>query len=316
MRSKIDQGIYRGARAVVLENALLKVTLVPGMGGKIASIIYKPLDSELLWQNSLEKFVESEYDSPFSDGDMSGMDDMFPTIDECFYPDGPWKGTRLPDHGEVWALPWASHIHGTAVTLSVFGVRIPYRLSKIVSLSEGKLDLRYSLKNLSPFDFKFIWALHPLFKVDEFTRIVLPESVKRVINVGNSPLRLGAYGSTHSWPITKHSSGEIYDMSRILPPGKGNYDKYYVQGSVPEGRCALYNERSGMEIGLTFSPEKVPFLGMWINEGAYHAQYNVAPEPCTGAFDRVDIAAQWGAVSTIPAMDTYEWQIGMDVKQR
>jgi len=315
MSSKIYHGTYRTKKSIVLENALLKVTLVPCMGGKIASIIYKPHETELLWQNPSDGFVTSEYDSAFADGDMSGIDDMFPTIDECFYPDGPWKGTRLPDHGEVWALPWDYQVNENEVTLSVLGVRIPYKLTKILSLKEQKVELRYELSNLSPFSFKFIWVLHPLFKVDEFTRIILPECVKQVINVGNSQSRLGAYGSTHSWPITKDCLGEVYDMSKILPPEKGSCDKYYVLNSTPEGWCALLNKRNKLEIRVAFTKEQVPYLGIWVNEGAYHEQYNVALEPCTGAFDKVDIAAQWDAVSTISAMGTYKWNLSIEVKQ-
>lgn len=315
MGSKIYPSVYRNQESIVLENELLKVTLVPGVGGKIASLIYKPRNSELLWQNSEEEFVQSEYDSSFAEGDMSGIDDMFPTIDECFYPDGPWKGTRLPDHGEVWALPWNSHLNNQEVTLSVLGVRIPYKLSKKIKLIGNKLDLSYNLENLSPFSFKFIWALHPLFKMDEYTRIILPESVKQVINVGSTSSRLGGYGSTHLWPITKDNSGAVYDMSRISPPEKGSYEKYYVVGPTPEDWCALFNERSKLETRIKFTKEKVPYLGVWVNEGAYHGQYNVAPEPCTGAFDRVDTAANWGAVSTVAGMDTYEWQISIEVKE-
>ncbi len=317
MTSKIYRSVFRQEESVVLEDEWLKVTLVPGMGGKIASLIFKPDERELLWQNSGEGFIKSAYDSPFFAGDMSGIDDMFPTIDECFYPDGPWKGTRLPDHGEVWALPWDCHLDHdhNKVTLSVSGVRVPYKLSKTLMLREEKLELRYELKNLSPFSFRFIWALHPLFKVDEFTRILLPESVQQVINVGGSPSRLGAYGSVHSWPITKDSSGEVYDMSRILQPEKGSCDKYYAIGPTPEGWCALRNERSGLEIKLTFPSEQVPYLGMWVNEGAYHEQYNVAPEPCTGAFDSVATATQWGAVSVVPGMGSYEWSLSIEVNQ-
>lgn len=104
-------------------------------------------------------------------------------------------------------------------------------------------------------------------------------------------------------------------MSKIVPFGQGNCDKYYVQGTVPEGWCALRNERGGLEVRLTFPPEQVPYLGIWVNEGAYQGQYNVAPEPSTGAFDRVDVADCWGTLAGVPGRGTYEWQISIDVRR-
>ena len=82
-------------KATIVENDLLKVTVVPGFGGRILSIIYKPTNHEMLYQNSLA--------TPFAGGDIFYYDwlmiwgGIFPTFPE-------------PEHGKMWYLPWKAEI--------------------------------------------------------------------------------------------------------------------------------------------------------------------------------------------------------------
>ncbi|AOQ23638.1 hypothetical protein MTAT_12200 [Moorella thermoacetica] len=313
---RIYQDTFRGFGSVILESNELKVTLVPAIGGKMASLVYMETGQELLWQNPAPEFIPPVYDSLYESGDFSGFDEMFPTISECYYPTGPWKGIKLPDHGEVWALPWEYEITDTAVHLWVYGVRMPYKLEKWITIvDENTIKSCYKVTNLAPFAFNFIWAAHPLFNADEHTRIIMPSTVKEVINVCGLRPRLGVHGQRHPWPITQDTEGNEYNMSQLSPQGQGSYDKYYVWGRMQEGWCALHNTASKMAIAISFDPEKVPYLGMWVNEGEYWGQYNVAPEPCTGAYDRVDVATQWGTVAILDGKQTFEWYLNIAIKR-
>ena len=46
----INRGLWRNQTSAVLENQYLKVTVLPELGGKSASIFYKERDFELLSQ--------------------------------------------------------------------------------------------------------------------------------------------------------------------------------------------------------------------------------------------------------------------------
>ena len=312
---RVNSGKFRGTDSIILESKELKVTLVPAVGGKMASLLHKETGKELLWQNPADKFIPLKYDSSYVEGDISGFDEMFPTINECFYPSKPWKGINMPDHGEVWALPWDYGITDNTVHLWVHGVRMPYKLEKWVTIVEDNIvSSNYQVTNLSPFSFNFIWAAHPLFNADEYTRIIMPPTVREIINVFGLRPRLGVHGEKHSWPVTRDVEGKEYDMSKLLPLGQGSFDKYYVWGRMREGWCALHNTESKMAIALSFDPAKVPYLGMWVNEGGFCNQYNVAPEPCTGAYDQIDVATQWGAVASLEGRQTYCWPLRISVK--
>ncbi|MHB8276843.1 MAG: hypothetical protein ACYDIA_04225 [Candidatus Humimicrobiaceae bacterium] len=52
------------------------------------------------------KYKPGVYGSTYVKAECAGFDEIFPTIDECFYVTYPWKGIPIPDHGEVWSIPW------------------------------------------------------------------------------------------------------------------------------------------------------------------------------------------------------------------
>src|SRR5437868_3017339 len=83
-----------------MESAFLKVDVVPGVGGRIVSLVHKPSGHEFLWHNPalrLElKPSGAEYDPNF----YGGIDELLPNdLAE------PINGVECPDHGELWTTP-------------------------------------------------------------------------------------------------------------------------------------------------------------------------------------------------------------------
>ena len=251
---------------------------------------------------------------PFDRGDCSGFDDMFPTINGCYYPRKPWKGIKVPDHGEVQSIPWNYELKEDSIFLSVHGIRFPYKLEKNIKIkNENCLHIDYRVKNYSAYDFDFIWAAHPLFNCNENTEIILPETVNKIINVYNNSERLGKYGEIHSWPVTNSNTENEYDMSKICSRSFKYCEKYYVQDELKEGWSSLYDKKNGDMITLLYPIKKVPYLGVWVNKGGFMDQYNVALEPCTGAFDGVNISNKLNRVSTVKANGNYDWFLDIKI---
>ena len=95
-------------KKLVLENELLAVTILPELGGKVASFCYKPLDFELAAQSpdGSYRLPEESVHAPFGKYDASGLDDAFPNIDAAVWE---YDGRTLdyPDHGEIWSSVFA-----------------------------------------------------------------------------------------------------------------------------------------------------------------------------------------------------------------
>jgi galactose mutarotase-like enzyme len=277
-------------------------------------MVYKPLGLELLWQNPARSFRKSAYADDYELGDISAFDEMFPTISRCFYERFPWAGTEVPDHGEVWSIPWdlGEEYAGGAVNLSVRGIQFPYKLTKRVSLEGSRLRVDYTASNLSGFELDFIWAAHPLFNAAEGMELIVPPGMDRVVNAVPGP-RLGGYGRVLEFPFTCREDGVELNLGAVPPKNDSGYQKYWFIGKAKEGWCLLHDAKKSLTVGLSFPVEKVPYLGVWLNEGGWEGQYNIAPEPATGAMDRIDFSRMWGMNSVLKGRQTLSWHLCISV---
>ncbi len=80
----------------ILENDFLKVTVLPGYGGRILSITYKPTGHELLYQNPVASAFGRGQGSFYYNW-LAVHGGIFPTFPEA-------------EHGKMWLLPWESAV--------------------------------------------------------------------------------------------------------------------------------------------------------------------------------------------------------------
>ncbi|MGO8694736.1 MAG: hypothetical protein ACLQMF_13825 [Rectinemataceae bacterium] len=306
----ISRGAFKDQKAIILENESVRAAVLPDWGAKTVSLFHKGLGIETLWQNPEPRFRPTAYGDSYGNGEFAGFDEMFPTVSRCFCEDPPWAGTEMPDHGEVWTIPWETQIEGGSATFGVHGPRFPYHLEKTVTLEGSSLVMRYAATNLSDFAMDYIWAAHPLFNASEGMRFIVPRGMDRAINAVPGPT-LGGYGIGLDFPNARRSGGGAIRLDEVPARNGVGYQKYWFADRVTEGWCMLRDDRSALTVGLSFPKEKVPYLGMWLNEGGYAGQYNIAPEPATGAMDRTDFAKMWAMGSVLPPKSRFEWHLAI-----
>jgi hypothetical protein len=313
----ITAGEFKGMRAWTLEGEAIRVVILPELGTKMASLVHLRTGRELLYQRAdWPTLRRPPYGADFSQYDLSGFDEMFPTIDVCRYPGGAWDGTLLPDHGEVWAVPWESRVDGDSLVTHVHGWRLPYRLEKRVRLvGDAAVRLDYTAANLAGEDLNVLWAAHPLCVCNESTRIVLPPGVSSVVNAFPGSQRFARYGALADWPEMTTRTGERSRLDRIGPPTLRRSEKYWVDGPVSAGWAAFHHADTGEAIGFAWPVETVPYLGVWVTEGGYAGHYHAALEPATAALDRPDVAQRWGRGWTLPAYGSVSWFLTLAVGQ-
>jgi len=312
----ITETIYRGMESFQFEGSLMNVVVFRHFGGKIVSLADKEGGYEFLWQGQTESHPRSAYGSSYAEGDLSGMDDMFPTINECPYPTQPWRGTIMPDHGELWSIPWQSEVsdRGDSIRLWTHGVRLPYRYEKRLSLTAGgTLHIDYRISNLSGFDMVCMWALHPLFTVEEGSCILLPGSIKTLENTLNFNNRLGPAGAVHTWPVTTDKYGRSYDVSRIPPRNAETCEKFYAREQLLDGKAGITYPSIGKKMMLSFDKDNLPYLGIWINAGGLKGHFNAAIEPASGALDDLYIAHAREKHGVIPANGSFGFSIDISI---
>jgi galactose mutarotase-like enzyme len=296
--------IYKGDKSMVIENYRMRVEIVPDLGGKLVSLLNKTSGKEWLLDSGRRPFKKPVYGSNFTDWDMSGWDECFPTINACAIRTLANKEISLPDHGEVWSLPWSCEIQGPSIVCSVEGVRLPYRLTRSISfLPTGHIRLAYKADNLGEEPLPFLWTAHPQFSISEPTRILLPDSMQSVLCV---------YGGKH---LLSGGNYDIAAFQTIQPVPTGDGKKFYYPGNVPIGWSGLYGQESGNYLIISVPVETVPYLGIWIDEGSFNDRVTCALEPGIGYYDSLERSENNGTSGIIGPSQSYSWHVDLELGQ-
>ncbi|WP_261131537.1 DUF5107 domain-containing protein [Bacillus sp. Marseille-Q3570] len=307
----IRRSTFKGIDSIILENDQLRATILPGYGGKMASFYDKEAGYEWLFQSKAEQLRIPPYGADYAAYDSSGFDEIFPGIDQGPHPN---DLQMIPDHGEVWTLPWNVTERAYGLDLQVKSRVFPYRLFKKIRLEPDGVELRYEALNDSNEDFPFIWTAHSLLNMNQSTTIALPDGLGEIMTVEHGSKHLGEWGTIHPYPLTSSKkTDQPIDLSRFDPLESDNMEKFYFTGSLKEGWCRVVHEDIGRSLTYRYPPDKVPYLGIWKTEGGYRGEYNFALEPCTGVYDDVYVANKIDKVSKIPANGSYSWTFTMEI---
>jgi galactose mutarotase-like enzyme len=299
--SDLYQSVYKGMPSYAAENGHIRVEMVPELGGKLVSLLHKETGKEWLLDSGARPLRTPAYGSSFADWDMSGWDECFPTIDGCEV--GEDGSTRLPDHGELWSVPWEVEVVGGVIAASVAGRQLPYRFSRTLELTGDRtLTLGYEAHNTGSAPFDFLWAAHPQFNVDEPTAILLPEGMRELQCVfGGRALEAGAgFEAPEPWIVD--------------PALDGNGLKFYYPGSVNEGWSGLCGLNTGNRLYVRTDREKVPYLGIWIDKGMYNDRTTIALEPGIGYYDSLARASRNGTAIKLMPGERYRWRLELELE--
>ncbi|MDA0747975.1 MAG: hypothetical protein O2954_15750 [bacterium] len=303
-----------GIQGLKLDTDKFSLTVAPQLGGKITSLINKKTKREFLSRTNIE-YKKRSYGDRFEDYERDGADECFPAVGAGSYPVFPWQGTPIPDHGEVWTLPWEHQVKQNRLHMWVRGVRFPYLFERSISfetLARGEkpfIRLSYTVKNESPYDMPFVYAFHPLFKVETRSKILLPAGTD-LVAYSSTDDRLGPPMTKHAWPnVTDLTLDKSYDRSVVRSSRNKEAEKLFTT-RMEQGRCALQYP-NGEFIGFLFPAKKFPHLGLWFNEGGWNNLHHVAMEPSTSQVDRLDVAEGLRACGVVPANGEYEWDISI-----
>lgn len=304
--------LYKGLPALKLENEHLLLLFLPDYACKMVSLVKKDTGREFLFQSAQNTLRVPPYGAAFSAYDSSGFDEVLPSIDACPYPAGLHAGTPVPDHGEVWALPWQHSLSadGTLTAWTQSPV-LPYRFTRRLALHGPEVCLHYTVENLSNEPFAFIWTPHCLLQCTPATVLVLPENLTQVMTVEHSSRTLGPWGTRHPYPHTVSVTGEALDLSRTKPAEDRSCEKFYFTQKNTAGWCAIRHTDNGDTLTYRYDADQVPYLGIWKTQGGYRGDYNLALEPCTGEWDDLYVAHKIRRAALCAPNRCYEWDFTM-----
>lgn len=295
-----DAWHLHGLQALVLENARLRVTVLPELGGKIWSIVSKPHDREMLWHHPRMPPRRAHYGATYDNWFCGGWDEVFPN-------DFPVEidGEPYPDHGEVWSLPatWRvveSSDEAVSVALEHQGIALPTRFRKVLTLrrDEPVLLLGYEIANDGPTPLDVHWKSHPALPVTPGARLHLP--IRRVVDDED-------FGEVFAerefaWPNAPRTDGSTLDLRHLPDPDSGTAQFYY--GVDLEAGLAAISYPEGIGFGLTFDPTLLNSIWVFGSFGGWRGLNTVILEPCTGYLANLEAAIANGSMLTLAPHST------------
>ncbi|HWQ14128.1 MAG TPA: DUF4432 family protein [Roseiflexaceae bacterium] len=226
-----DEWTLRGMRAAVLENELLRVTVLLDRGAEIVEFRYKPLDLDPLLRLPVELRDPSRGLASIGAGGGTFLDYYVGGWQEILPNGGPpaaYRGADYGQHGEVCLMPWDSEVledgpERVRLRCAVRALRTPLRLERTMALERGRaaLVLDERLTNEAGESLDLMWGHHVAFGpplIEDGATIAT--SARRLLVheelPGFAPRRL-AVGSDVAWPYAPGAGGGTVDM-RVVPP--------------------------------------------------------------------------------------------------
>jgi hypothetical protein len=291
------------SQPVIIENDAIRMEVYPHIGGKVASLIDKADKFDLLFDYPVELPTAAVYDARYDESWYAGWDECFPGIASGKYPGHPYDGINIPDHGELWGLPTTAVPTRDGITTVWHGLRFGYRLTRKLHLEDASVLADYTLINLAPFEFRFVWAMHPNLSMATPVRLDLKMP-------GNFRFSHDAEAVDHQrlfdWPMV--SPGVDAADFQSLPDRMGW--KLFSMEPISSPLVVGYPER-GRSLKIEFSSEDLTraYWGIWINTGGWAGNRYFSIEPVTGRFDQLDRAVADGSAGRIGAMGRREWSV-------
>ena len=301
---------------VELRGGTTRVVLVPSLGGKISELFMG--GREWLWRSDVVPLARGiEGTSYLESGDSGGFDECVPTVSSCRVPGWvrAFGGVELPDHGELWSqepqLDVRTAADGQRAIFTWKGGRLPYRLKRSVRVApDGDVRMDYALVNDGAERMPFLWSAHPMFPLTPATRLRLPEGARLRV-FARHEIELGEVRSEHRWPFVR-GSGKVYDFADPYSVAKKYACKLFVD--LPEGWAAV--REGDMELTLSFDPESVTHLGLWVNKRGWTPFRNESPylnfsfAPCIGAPDSLsDALGDWKSAAWLEPGAERRWSV-------
>ena len=304
-----------GFPAVALRSAELEVVAVPAIGMKLTNL--RRLNGrEWLWRSDQILLALPEPGTSYVEAaDSGGWDECFPTVGACPVPGAAADTPPLPDHGELWSVPWSSsvydHAEGTTLTGSAPGSAFPYDFQREITLDpqDPVVRFRYRVFNRGDTPFPWIWSSHPLLNVQPGSELTLSGVTQVKLDAVHGRDDLSG-SDVVSWP------GAIGGYSdRFTFPETGAWAIKCFGDLTGESTLALTDPRKGERLEMIVRAAEVPQVGVWINCRGWAPRgrqpyYNLGLEPCIGAPDRLDVAVNnWKTAQVLEPGEERAWSV-------
>lgn len=258
--------IVPGVRALTLENAQIKVTVLPDKGADIYSLVHRASGADVLFKSPWGLRVPGPW--PRAATSMERWIEAYPGGWQLLLPNGgdecTERGVTWGFHGEAALLPWTVlDSTGSTVTLEAMLFSAPLHVRREIVLDGPVLRVREVITNRSNEGVEVMWSHHPAFGAPLLEAgSVLSAGCQTVEADDEGPGTLLKAGARYSWPIVTTSSGELVDLGRIPGPDEPRAVLAYLL-DFSSGYFAITNPRLNLGAGVRWPLEVFDKAWLW-----------------------------------------------------
>ncbi len=199
--------------------------------------------------------------------------------DRALFLAGAWSAPWQVDAGA-----WENGILKTTARLRIS----PFELERTIELQGCEVHIGYELQNLGAIEESFLWAMHPLLRLEAGDQLELPDSTRELLN------------------------GEAWvDAVTSTIPDR-NCAKIFAR-PVAEGWAAIRNDAKGDRLEFARDSAENNTLGLWLTRGGWHGHHHLAIEPTNADDDSLAVAAGRKHCGTVAGKSSVGWQLCMRV---
>jgi len=287
-----DDWKIRGSQVVILENSLLRVTVLVDRGSQIVEFRYKPLDLDLLhfhpngWFTSLQG-LPGDY--------ITGWQEVLPSGGQV----SSWKGVEWGPHGDLNHMPWQYSVIEDApervvLHLAARPERFPIALDKrlILEPDQAVLQIEERLTNLSGEQLRLMWGHRISFGLPFLEGGAILNAGARSVQAHPAEpgyqMRRYRAGVSTVWPQMIDPLGGSVDASLIPGRGHASTQEMIYLSDFEAGWCAITNPALKLGFALSFDPDLFQYIWHLEQLGGYslgfphwHRSHYVSLEPWT-----------------------------------
>lgn len=328
--------VIKGNKVVIMENNLLKITILVDRGTDIIELLYKPKDIDFMWRSPVRLHKKSDYMSSngdslgnYLDHNSGGWQEILPSGgSQCYY-----KNACIGMHGEVSNVPWDFQVlcdteDKITLAVSYTTLRSPFHIKKSITLinNDSTIYIEEELTNLANEQMELMWGHHPTIGepfLSEHCKISTTAKTMFTLDREDFETQRLPISTNTNWPNARGKDGVIIDMSLVPPKNNNTADMLYLTNFSECGNYEIINEKLGLSIGMKWDKELFPYLWMWLVCGGsygypwYGRTYNLALEPWTSySPDSLPGAIANNSALVIETQETIKTQIEFFVKER
>ncbi len=297
--ARIDRSVLH------MENARVRLSVLPCDGGRLISLYDKQHDFEHIWTNERTRRLPRFYGANYDDLSASGLEEAFPTVQPCEI-----DGVTLPFFGEVWPIPWEYEIETdgdeAAIRLWCTTSITPAKLTKTFLLkgNEARLVTQYRVENLGAGSFPYLFGVHPSVCVTEDTRVIVPQARYRTGYLYPPDL---TEQKEFAWPELSGKS-----LAKTYPFADNLCVNFYTD-NVKDGSYGFYHNKEKCGINILFSPEDFKSLSIWLIYGGWRGHYCAMTEMFSCWPADLRQALERGIHETLQAGEAREYKVAYEL---